>query len=127
MIAGLELVPGRALASILYNTQARNLFPLFFALGATQPWPRRGHLQILGEMLQIISREGATKTAIVYKANINFTLANKYIEYLEDRRMIQRSNGGSVRTYTLTAKGREALQLLRRTMDEVFEEKSVLA
>jgi predicted transcriptional regulator len=76
-------------------------------------------------MLEIISREGATKTAIVYKTNINFTLANKYLAYLEGKRLIQRSSG-PVRVFTLTTKGREALLHLKKTMDEVLEGNAIL-
>jgi predicted transcriptional regulator len=77
-------------------------------------------------MLEIISRQGATKTAIVYKTNINFKLANKYIAYLEGKSLIQRSGGGSVRLFTLTTKGREALLQLQKTMDEVLEGNAIL-
>lgn len=130
MITGLELVPGRALADALELPpsfiKARGFVIFLFAALAPRPWPRRGHLQILAEILEIVSRQGATKTSIVYKTNINFTLANKYIDYLESRKLIQRSSGDSVRLFTLTPKGREALLQLRKTMDEVLEGGAIL-
>jgi len=131
LITGVELVPGTGLAESLVCFLPLHHWvafcPFFFMLAQDQHWPRRGHLQIMTEILEIASREGATKTAIVYKANINFTLANRYLEHLEERGLIGSHNGGSVRVYTLTERGREALFLLRKTVDEVLEGRTVVA
>jgi predicted transcriptional regulator len=131
LVTGLELVSAGTLVVALghfhLSVQTGTLLNFLFVLGVTQPWQRRGHLQITARMLEIASHEGATKTALVYKANLNFTLANRYIDYLEKRGLIQGVDGGHVKTYRLTGKGRDALLLLRRTMDEVLEEESMLA
>ena len=84
-------------------------------------------MQIMTEILGIVSHEGATKTTIVYKANINFTLANRYLQYLEERGLIQSHVVGSLRIYTLTEKGGGALPLLRKTVEEVLEGNTVVA
>ena len=74
------------------------------------------------EILENVSHGGATKTALVYKTNLNFRIANRYLEYLERRGMIHRSNGNGLTKYELTEKGRDAHSLLRRTMNEVLEQ-----
>ena len=82
-------------------------------------------MQIIAELLEIASHGDTTKTALVYKANLNFTLVNRYLDHLEKRGLIQHVNGGQTSTYKLTEKGRAALDLLRRTMDEVLEEATI--
>ena len=126
LITGLELVAAHVFGYVRSSIQTKGPLTFILLLGATQPWPRRGHLQIIAQMLEIVSHEGATKTALVYKANLNFTLAHRYINYLESKGLMQGVEGSRARTYQLTAKGREALVLLRRAMDEVFEEQTML-
>jgi len=65
---------------------------------------RRGKLEIMVEILAICS-EGALKTEIVYKANLNFKRVGTYIPFLEKRQLIE--SAGSV--YRTTAKGKEFL------------------
>jgi len=43
---------------------------------------RRNNLLITAEILQL-AREGARKTRIVYGANLNFKLLNRYLDQLE--------------------------------------------
>jgi len=83
-------------------------------------------MQILAELLEIASHGGTTKTALVYKANLNFTLVARYLDYLEERGLIRRANGGSTTRYEVTAKGVEALSLYKRTV-EVMDERMVPA
>ena len=65
---------------------------------------RRGKLEIMVEILAICT-EGALKTEIVYKANLNFKRVGTYIPFLEKRHLIERS-GPNFRT---TDKGKEFL------------------
>ena len=65
---------------------------------------RRGKLEIMVEILAICS-EGALKTEIVYKANLNFKRVGAYLPFLEKRHLIE-SSGPVFRT---TAKGKEFL------------------
>jgi predicted transcriptional regulator len=131
LITGQETLLWRALAGLFWQTPlARHVLgfaPWFLALGASQPWPRRGHLEIIEEILENVSHGGATKTALVYKTNLNFRIANRYLEYLEKRGMIHRSNGNGLTKYELTEKGRDAHSLLRRTMNEVLEQENLPA
>jgi len=49
---------------------------------------RRNDLDICADILQI-SMEGAKKTEIVYKGNLNFTILKKYLRRLIDRGLLQ--------------------------------------
>ena len=49
---------------------------------------------------------GATKTKIVYGANLNFNLATKYLDLLEEKRLIR---AGS-RVYEITEEGETFLK-----------------
>ncbi|RZN37719.1 MAG: hypothetical protein EFT35_05710 [Methanophagales archaeon ANME-1-THS] len=66
---------------------------------------RRGRLEIIEEVL-FAAREGARKTEIVYKTNLNFTQLASYIRYLEEKGLLELS-GPLFRT---TSKGNEFLQ-----------------
>lgn len=85
-------------------------------------WPRRGHLEIMANILEIVSHGGATKTSIVYKANLNFTIVQRYLDHLRSIDMIELSDGGGTSVYRLTTKGREALPAVRRTMELLLAE-----
>jgi predicted transcriptional regulator len=49
----------------------------------------RGKFDIIGSMLRIC-KNGAKKTEIVYKANLNFKKAEIYLKWLNDREMIMK-------------------------------------
>jgi predicted transcriptional regulator len=66
------------------------------------------------EDILTIALNGAIKTRIVYKANLNFNRARRYLLYLEDKGLIaieKNSNGTEV--YRTTEKGGRLLDLLR--------------
>ena len=130
MITGALLMPGTELAGAFSRSldfgQLVRFCPFFLMLSRVPDWPRRDHLQIMTEILDIASREGATKTSLVYKANINFTLAKRYLEYLEKKGLIQRSNEANLIKYSLTEKGRETLLRLKKVNEELHEEKELM-
>jgi len=66
---------------------------------------RRGKLEIIEDVL-FVARNGARKTGIVYKANLNFTRLTGYIQYLEDKDLLEISGP----LYKTTSKGKEFLQ-----------------
>ena len=66
---------------------------------------RRGKVEIMADILTV-TRGGARKTEIVYKANLNFTRVVRYIPLLEERGLME--NSGLV--YKTTAKGEEFLR-----------------
>ncbi len=66
---------------------------------------RRGELEIMGDILHV-AINGARKTEIVYKANLNFTRIERYIPLLEKRGLIEIARP----LYKTTPKGEEFLR-----------------
>lgn len=66
---------------------------------------RRGKLDIMVDILSV-TRSGARKTEIVYKANLNFTRIERYLPFLKERGLMV--NSGSI--YRTTEKGEEFLR-----------------
>jgi predicted transcriptional regulator len=73
---------------------------------------RRDRLAILSEILSV-ARNGAGKTEIVYKANLNFKRVKSYLDDLEENGLLE--NSGSV--YTSTERGKEFVRTYQ-TMKE---------
>ena len=65
---------------------------------------KRGRFDIIGSIL-LICKNGAKKTEIVYKANLNFKIAEVYLKWLNDREMIMKEG----RFFNITSKGSELL------------------
>jgi predicted transcriptional regulator len=53
---------------------------------------RRNDLDICADLLKV-TMNGAKKTQMVYKANLNFNIVKKYIKRLSDNGLIQFENG----------------------------------
>ena len=70
-------------------------------------FPRRTHMDIIAEILQIAKR-GARKTRIVYGANINFKLLNKYLDQLGKAELITKNYENN--TIKTTDKGEDYLK-----------------
>jgi predicted transcriptional regulator len=64
----------------------------------------RGRFDIIGSIL-LICKNGAKKTEIVYKGNLNFKIAEAYLKWLNDREMIMKEG----RFFNITSKGSELL------------------
>jgi predicted transcriptional regulator len=71
---------------------------------------KRDKLDII-ESILLICRDGAKKTEIVYKANLNFKNAEVYLNWLIDREMIMKEG----KIFEITSKGSELLSNLQRT------------
>ena len=65
---------------------------------------RRSELDIVHDILKV-SRRGARKTSIMYKANLSFTQLERYLKLLEERGLIRNSDA-----YYTTEKGRRFLE-----------------
>ena len=65
---------------------------------------KRDKLEIARNIL-LICKNGAKKTEIVYKANLNFKKAGIYLKWLNDREMIMKEG----RLFNITSKGSELL------------------
>jgi predicted transcriptional regulator len=69
---------------------------------------KRDKLEIARSIL-LICKDGAKKTEIVYKANLNFMNAEGYLKWLIDREMIMQEG----KVFKITAKGSELLSNLQ--------------
>ena len=68
----------------------------------------RGKFDIIGSIL-LICKNGAKKTEIVYKANLNFKNAEVYLKWLIDREMIVKEG----KFFKITSEGSELLSNLQ--------------
>ena len=68
---------------------------------------KRDKLEIARNIL-LICKDGAKKTEIVYKANLNFKNGEVYLKWLIDREMIMKEG----RFFNMTSKGSELLSNL---------------
>jgi len=79
---------------------------------------RRNDLDICGEVLTV-ARGGARKTRIVYQANLNFRIVEKYLARLEGGDLL-REDGG---IYVTTDRGTSFLEQYSLLKNSVFEAK----
>jgi predicted transcriptional regulator len=70
---------------------------------------RRGRIEIVMAILDKASK-GVNKTGIVYGANLNFNMAEKYLPLLMKRGLVLKLNGERGHVYEITEKGREVLK-----------------
>lgn len=78
---------------------------------------RRGGLQILVRIL-VIALRGARKTEIVYRANLNFNLGKKYLDFLLAKGLITRdSPNGTRKIYRTTRKGKMFIKRYREIVE----------
>lgn len=69
---------------------------------------KRSRDEIIAQILRICS-DGASKTRLVYQANLNFKTVNPYIELLVKNDMIEIKEGKN-KVYKTTNKGKELLE-----------------
>ncbi len=84
---------------------------------------RRSYVDIIAEILSV-AREGARITNIVYKTNLNFQRAAKYLEILTKNGLISVSFGSSPTNkviYRTTEKGMEFLSRYKK-LQEILSE-----
>lgn len=73
-------------------------------------------MEIIEEMLTLCSRPGATKTALVYRANSNFKRVKEEVEALTLNGLIYKLEEEGREIYHTTAKGNEVLGHLTTAM-----------
>ncbi len=78
---------------------------------------KRSKDMIISQILDICA-EGASKTRIVYQANLNFRTVNPYIELLMKNGLLETSGGPAV-TYRTTKKGMKMLKDFRSIHNEL--------
>lgn len=76
-------------------------------------------------MLQICLDDGIDKTAIVYKARLNFNLLNPYLDFLISKGYIEQIGGTSY--YRTTAAGMEALEDFRKALSRTKDDHKYIA
>lgn len=87
---------------------------------------KRGPTEIIADILKAASGQGVTKTSLVYRANLNFTRIEKYIQLLTRKSMLELyriAKGNEEQPlffYRTTRKGTAALRLLLDSNNIVF-------
>lgn len=79
---------------------------------------KRSRFDIVIDILKVTT-EGANKTKIVYDANLNFKVANEYIEFLLESGLINQTSKGNRKLYQTTEKGLELLKKYRDIEESV--------
>ncbi len=89
-----------------------------------QPKTRRSHLEMIAEILETCT-EISTRTAIVYKCNLNFKLIRKYLDLLEKNNLIERIEAGKASYYRTTGRGRKAVEQINCAKQLVFSSEDI--
>jgi predicted transcriptional regulator len=76
---------------------------------------KRDKLEIARNIL-LICKNGAKKTEIVYKVNLNFKNAEAYLKWLIDREMILKEG----KFFKITSRGSELLSNLQSTSELMY-------
>lgn len=73
---------------------------------------RRGRFEIIGEILSLTADgdDGVVKTSIVYDANLNFNIANKYLSMLLEEGLVRMVDGPTMK-YKITERGLRFLDM----------------
>ncbi|MDM7940957.1 MAG: winged helix-turn-helix domain-containing protein [Methanothrix sp.] len=80
---------------------------------------KRSKHNIISEILEIC-KDGASKTRIVYQANLNFRTVNPYIDLMIKNGLIDVSYGNNV-LYETTEKGMNLLENFKQINNELKE------
>ena len=80
---------------------------------------KRSRQEIISQILEICM-DGASKTKIVYQANLNFKTVNPYLDLLIKNEMIQVNEGRAI-LYETTPKGIRLLESIKRIHDELLD------
>jgi predicted transcriptional regulator len=75
----------------------------------TKAFKRRDKLVIMAEITEI-SKNGALKTQIMYRANLSFAQLNDYLRVLMETSLLEKTSSNGKEVYRSTSKGREFLE-----------------
>lgn len=73
---------------------------------------RRSRVEVVADILRATNGVGATKTQIVYRANLNFKLASRYLQHLLEKGYIEEAERNGKKVYLATQKGQAFLRKL---------------
>jgi predicted transcriptional regulator len=76
---------------------------------------RRSHYHLIGEILNL-AVEGASKTRIMYRANLSATMTKEYIELLQQKSLIKVSTENGRNIYKTNERGFQYLRGYRRML-----------
>ena len=79
---------------------------------------RRGRVEIMMDILDE-TLGGVNKTSIVYRTNLNFNMAERYLPLLLNRGLIVKLDGERGDVYKITERGREVLKNYKQIRDFV--------
>jgi predicted transcriptional regulator len=82
---------------------------------------RRDKLVIMAEIMNV-SRNGALKTQIMYKANLSFAQLNSYLKFLARTNMLEKNSGQGKEIYKATQKGLDFMEKQHGIMDLLCDE-----
>jgi len=83
---------------------------------------RRSRLLIIYEMLESVSKGRIPKTTIMYRARLNFSQMQQYLNLLLERGLIKEVREGERTTYEITEQGKIFLDAYR-TIEQVITKK----
>ena len=74
---------------------------------------RRSPMEMICDILKVVSAGPTKPTHILYKANMSWKVLSSYLDFLTSSGMLDKEDqeGGKRSTYRLTAKGRKILSL----------------
>ena len=81
---------------------------------------KRSRDVILSQILDVCTKSGASKTRIVYQANLNFKMVNPYLDLLIKNGLIM-VNEKHVTLYETTLKGKNLLENMQKLHGELSE------
>jgi len=102
----------------LRNTALQNL-PEYLKRKLAGETVKRSRHTIISQILEICI-DGASKTRIVYQANLNFRTVNPYINILINNDLVRIKPGQTV-LYETTERGRELLENFKAIHRELIE------
>ena len=83
---------------------------------------RRSHYHLIGEILELAA-EGASKTRIMYRANLSATMTREYIELLQQTSLIEVMTENGRNIYKTNERGFQYLQGYRRILQLLNHQK----
>lgn len=81
---------------------------------------RRTRFDIIVDILTCLLNGGKNKTKIVYGANLNFRLVEKYLEILIEKGLVEEENVDGKTLYHVTEKGLELVKIYRKLAEEEY-------
>ncbi|HPW73218.1 MAG: DNA-binding protein [Methanothrix sp.] len=81
---------------------------------------KRNRNEIISEILRVCMK-GASKTRVVYQANLNFRTVNPYLELLMKNDLIVASNQGPRVVYETTEKGTDLMKTIEQVHSTLIE------